>query len=165
MNEAIEGASYQDVNQKNKCLTGKGLTQQSTNLAEGIHAVDQLLEETGAWDRLVEGHPEICFQAFADEPLRHSKKTAPGVDERLNALESTNEYQAGDWRPVARQLRDDDYVAGLDDVLDAIVLAVTACAIEGEDLQTLPSSPEKYNRGRPMQMVYRRSEPFDAITE
>jgi predicted RNase H-like nuclease len=162
---AIGGATYQDVNQKNKSLTGKGLTQQSASLAKGIHAVDKLLKEKDTQGRLVEGHPEICFQAFADEQLRHSKKTAPGVDERLTALESTDEYQEGDWRTITQKFRDDDYVAGLDDVLDATVLAVTACATEGKDLQTLPPSPGKDSEGRPMQMVYRRSEPFEATME
>jgi predicted RNase H-like nuclease len=149
------------VNQTNKDLTGKGLTQQSANLADGIYAVDQLLQEKEACDRLVEGHPEVCFQAFADEPLRHSKKTAPGVNERLTALESTDEYEKGDWRTIAQHLGDEDYPAGLDDVLDATALAVTACATEGEDLQKLPQHPREDSKGRPMQIIYRRREPFD----
>jgi predicted RNase H-like nuclease len=156
---------YQDVNQENKDLTGKGLTQQSANLAAGIQAVDQLLEkEEDVGDRLVEGHPEICFRAFADEHLRHSKKTAPGVDERLTALESTDEYEEGDWRDISRELYEEEgYVAGLDDVLDAIVLAVTACAEEDDDLQTLPDPPGADSEGRKMQMVYRRAEPFAEV--
>jgi predicted RNase H-like nuclease len=165
VNEAIDGAPYQEVSRRNECLTGKGLTQQSANLADGIHAVDQLLEKDDVRDRLVEGHPEICFQAFASEPLRYSKKTAPGVDERLTALETMAEYQEGDWRTIARQLRDSGYIAGLDDVLDATALAVTACATRGKDLQTLPPSPTEDSKGRPIQMVYRRPSPFDAATE
>ena len=125
--------------------------------------MDQLLSEKEATHRLVEGHPEICFQAIADKPLIHSKKTAPGVDERLTALESTNEYNEGDWRKITRMLEERDKVAELDDVLDATVLAVTACAEPDQDLQTLPAAPNKDTEGRPMQMVYRRSNPFKVV--
>jgi len=158
--KAVDGASYARVSEENEALTGKGLTQQSAGLAEGICAVDRLLEDEGPTETLVEGHPEVCFRAFAGQSLRHSKKTAPGVAERLTALESTPEYDEGDWREIVSHLREEGYVAGLDDVLDAIALAVTARASEGDDLHTLPTDPETDTEGRPMQMVYRRPEPF-----
>lgn len=164
MEKGADGDGYETVKEENKEQTGKGLTRQSANLADGIAAVDDILEQTEATDQLVEGHPEVCFQAFADGPLEYSKGTAPGVEERLQALDGTPEYEQGDWRTITRQLMqngDDDYAAGLDDVLDATVLAVTAAATEDEDLQTLPQSVENDTEGRPMQMVYRREEPFD----
>jgi predicted RNase H-like nuclease len=46
------------------------------------------------------------------------------------------------------------YKVGIDDVLDAFALALTACAPHDE-FQRLPSDPPEDTRGLPMQMVYR----------
>ncbi|SFR97651.1 Predicted nuclease (RNAse H fold) [Halomicrobium zhouii] len=158
--KADDGASYEEVNETNKDQTGKGLTQQAANIADCIMEVDELLQGEGDQDILVEGHPEVCFRAFADEDLAHSKKTASGVDERLRLLESTTEYGDSSWRDLTRELTTEGYSVGLDDLLDALVLAVTAVASEDE-FQTLPEGPPEDTTGLPMQMVYRRAEPFD----
>ncbi|ELY39862.1 hypothetical protein C496_14331 [Natronorubrum tibetense GA33] len=101
-----------------------------------------------------EGHPKVCFRAFNGAPLEHSKHTAAGVEERLSTLKSVPEYEAGDWRTIARELQGLEYKIGIDDVLDAFALALTACAPHDE-FQQLPSDPPEDTRGLPMQMVYR----------
>ena len=47
----------------------------------------------------------------------------------------------------------------VDDLLDAMVLALTACAPKNE-CRTLPPEPRKHHKGLPMQMVYRANEPI-----
>ena len=84
----------------------------------------------------------------------NKKKSALGVDERLSALETIPEYSDGDWRVVADQLDDTTFDIGLDDVLDAFALALTACAPD-EEYRQLPVDPPEDARGLPMQMVYR----------
>lgn len=158
--EAAKGKSYGKVNETNKSHTGKGLMQQAANIAPGIVEVDEVLRDRGDPDILVEGHPEVCFRSFSDSDLEHSKKTAPGVVERLSLLESTSEYEQGTWRRLARELADEGHDTGLDDLLDALALAVTAGAPSAE-LQTLPPDPPEDDEGLPMQMVYRRDEPFE----
>jgi predicted RNase H-like nuclease len=157
---AADGAEYSEVNETNREHTGKGLMQQAANIAPCIVEVDELLRDDGDPDILVEGHPVVCFRAFGDSDLDHSKKTAPGVDERLSLLESTGEYERGTWRQLARELADEGYSAGLDDLLDALALAVTAGA-SSDELQTIPPDPPEDDEGLPMQMVYRRDEPFE----
>ena len=151
---AADGAEHAEVSAVNRSVTGKGLTQQAANIAVGIVDVEELLLDVGDSTCLVEGHPEVCFRAFNGEELTHSKKTALGVDERLSALEMVPEYSTGDWRRVAQQLNGTEFTIGMDDVLDAFVLALTACAPD-EEYRRLPENPPEDARGLPMQMVYR----------
>lgn len=158
---AAAGAAYTDVNQTNKARTGKGLMQQAANIAAGIVEVEELLL-LGAGDpsTLVEGHPEVSFRAFADDGLQFNKRTAPGMAERLAALEAATEYEQGTWRRLAASLGDGGHDAGADDLLDALGLALTAKAPQA-DLHTLPPEPPTDAEGLPMQMVYRRPRQFE----
>ena len=125
---AANGAEYSDVNETNKDRTAKGLMQQAANIAPGIVEVEELLLDHGASTTLVEGHPEVCFRAFADDVLQYNKKTAPGMDERLSALERSTEYEQGTWRRLAETLGENGHETGADDLLDAFSLALTARA-------------------------------------
>ncbi|OAQ51345.1 hypothetical protein HTG_17565 [Natrinema mahii] len=151
---AAAGADHSDISDKNEELTGKRLTQQAAGIAEGIVEVDNLLQGDGDPEVLVEGHPEVCFRTLNGTPLEHSKHTAAGVAERLAVLRTVDEYTRGDWHTVARELGSEGYRVGLDDVLDAFILALTACAPKGQ-FHRLPSDPPHDAEGLPMQMVYR----------
>jgi predicted RNase H-like nuclease len=157
---AADGAEYSDVNETNKDRTGKGLMRQAANIAPGIVEVEELLLDHGASTTLVEGHPEVCFRALADDVLQYNKKTAPGMDERLSALEHNPEYEQGTWRRLAETLRENGHETGADDLLDALSLALTARAPRKE-FHHLPPNPPTDAADLPMQMVYRRPEPFD----
>jgi len=159
---ADDEADYSEINETNEDRTGKGLMRQAANIAPGIVEVEDLLCELEDLTAVVEGHPEVCFRAFADDMLQYNKKTAPGMDERLTALEDSTEYTAGTWRHLAATLAEKGHETGADDLLDALSLALTARASE-EERQRLPDKdpPPEDPEGLPMQMVYRRSEPFD----
>lgn len=157
---AANGKSYDDVNQTNRDHTGKGLMQQAANISTGIREVEELILEKGVEDRLLEGHPEVCFRAFADDDLEFNKKTAPGMAERLQALKDATEYDEGTWLELAKSLGDEGETTGTDDLLDALALALTAKADEDE-FQKLPEDPPEDVEGHPMQMVYRRPNTFD----
>lgn len=163
--EAAKGADYSEVNEINENITGKGLMQQAANIAPGIVEVDQLLRDgDGDQETLVEGHPEVCFRAFADDDLQFNKQTAPGMVERLTAMEDATDFEFETWRTLAESLGDAGDATGADDLLDALALALTAMASEEEDLHRLPDDPPtEAGEGEdlPMQMVYRRDEPFD----
>lgn len=153
---AAKDREHAVVSERNRELTGKGLMQQAANISKGIVEVEELLLDDGDPTVLLEAHPEVCFRAFAGTPLQHSKKTAPGVDERLSALSSVAEYDDGTWRAIARDLGAVDHMVQLDDVLDALALALTALA-PTKEFHRLPPEPPKDTKGLPMQMVYRRS--------
>ena len=159
---AAEDRSYGAINAENRRRTGKGLSRQAANISAGIHRVEKLLLDGPADpDCLLEAHPELCFRAFAgDESLRHYKRCAEGIDERLTLLEQFSEYHKGDWRRLTRQLADDyDGRTGMDDLVDAIALAISAAAPD-DHFHSLPAHPPRDATGLPMQMVYRRDKMF-----
>lgn len=82
------------------------------------------------------------------------------MDERLSALEHSTEYEQRTWRRLAERLGEKGYGTGADDLLDALVLALTARA-PADEFHRLPPDPPRDAADLPMQMVYRRPEPFD----
>jgi len=89
---------------------------------------------------LVEGYPEVCFRAFADDDLRYNKKTPPGMDERLRALDHSTEYEQGTWRRLAETLGENGHETGADDLLDAVSLALTTKA-PADEFHQRPHDP------------------------
>lgn len=154
--QAAAGKPYAEVAGTNEAITGKGLTKQALNLADPIWDVERfLLNEVDDREALLESHPEVCFRALADSPLQYSKHTALGVDERLAILEETSEYEQGDWRQLTPQLQHTQRTVGIDDLLDALALTITAHAPE-EEFHALPDThhPPRDSRGLPMQIHY-----------
>ena len=174
--EAVDDeTNHATVSDTNREIVDKGLSIQAYHIAEGIADVDEFLRsedgEASAERRetIKEAHPEVCFAAFADEPLEHSKTSAVGFGERLTALENVVDDPGETFRRISRDLlayEDDHDVAAIDpdDVLDALVLAIAAGADEDEQY-TLPTHPPKDHHGIPMQMVYRAEKPFEAAVD
>jgi predicted RNase H-like nuclease len=157
----VTGATPVDVSQTNRGVTGEGLSPRARRLAPAVHEVDQLLRAgDGDPTVLVEGHPELAFRAFHHQDLAHSKGTAVGTVERTRVLRAVPEYGHGDWTGLVDSLRERGQDAGLDDLLDAVALALTAMA-PADEVQRLPRDPSTDGEGLPVQMVYRRAEPFD----
>jgi predicted RNase H-like nuclease len=146
--------NYREVTEKNESLTGKGVSRQAASISTAIADVDSLLRDSADERVLVEGHPEVCFRAFNGEPLANNKATAAGVEARLSALETVAEYSEGDWRTLAESLGTVDRSIELDDLLDALVLALTAFA-EGDEDRSLPPDPPTDSEDLLMQIVYR----------
>lgn len=121
----LDAADHTDASARNREHTGYGLSIQAWNLVPRIREVDAVLRDapdTQSW--VAESHPELCFAALADGPVEASKSTTEGRDERLDVLRTPLPgvdavYEACldsyDRTDVAR-----------DDVLDALVLAVSA---------------------------------------
>lgn len=154
---AIYAKTYEEACSINERNTGKRLSRQIWNIALKIREVDMLLSNS----ELVrlsfrETHPELCFWALAGgHPMKHPKRTEAGFSERKQLLQSVypqaNEivsYALDTYRP--NQVKEDD-------ILDALVAAVTATAGQ-EKLVSIPEPPQFDSRGLRMEMVYCRKE-------
>lgn len=165
-----DSTAYSTVSDCNRQCTGKALSQQAYYISDGIAAIDQVLRGNAGWERptnhdllhtFVEGHPEVCFRALAGDPLEHSKTTAPGVGERLNALATEMSDPAETLQSICTELATADHTdIDIDDVLDALVLAVTADADDSEWHRLPSDEPPTDAQDLPMQMVYRAPEPI-----
>jgi predicted RNase H-like nuclease len=114
-----------------------------------IHEVDgKLRREPELQGRVREIHPEVCFFAWAGEPMRHAKRTAEGKAERLALV---NEHFRGafdDLRVLIPQR-----LAAADDLLDAFAALWTAERILRGEASTVPKVPPEDRYGLRMEMV------------
>jgi predicted RNase H-like nuclease len=98
-----------------------------------------------------EAHPEVCFAALAARPVVSSKKTAAGLSERLELLRPhLPEIDAVVLHAI---IATREKGAALDDIFDALALAVAARHASRHPL-TLPAEPGKDLEGLPMEIVY-----------
>jgi len=154
---ALRAPKYQNACKLNKQEIGKRLSKQCFQIMKKIREVDGLLQtEAVARRRIFEVHPEVCFWALnGGKPMKHNKKKRAGFRERLALLKRvlpTVREVIADALFEKRRLKAS---VGKDDILDAIVAAVTALM----PVAKLPEKPTRDAFGLPMQMVYPLLEP------
>ncbi len=113
--------NYQEANKLSKKLTGKGLSKQSWHLKSKIIEVQEISKFS---NKVYEGHPECSFKMLKKEPLKAKKKSVSGIFERLDLLKSVG------LDPLSVNLKlENNSSIKIDDVLDSMVLFVTALRI------------------------------------
>jgi predicted RNase H-like nuclease len=157
--EATRKRRFPAATRVNERKTGRGLSERAFDAAPAIAAVDELLQElTEARDVVAEAHPELCFRAFAGDPLDEPKHTAAGYAERMRVLA---EYD-GEAPPTVQTVAESTagHEVRIRDVLDALALGYTARPGAG-DLRSLPATPTTDATGLPMRFRYRAGDPLD----
>jgi predicted RNase H-like nuclease len=148
--EAVFAPDYATACERNFKAIGKRLTLQSWNICPKIRQVDAVLTATpAAAEWILESHPELCFAALAGRRrLDEGKKTSAGRAQRLAILQSLwarapEVYDTALARFPRKQV-------ARDDVLDALVLAISAqCR-----LRTASAKTPRDARGLPMQILF-----------
>lgn len=156
--EATRKRRYPAANRVNERKTDSSISKQAFAISGQIAAVDDLLRNVPeARTSIRESHPEVCFRAFAGETLNHSKRKAGGYAERMRTLASHDP----DAPPIVQAVAESTGSAkvGVDDVLDAVVLAYTASPGDAP-LRSLPPDPPTDPKGLPMEILYRSFEPL-----
>jgi len=151
--EALEAGTYRQACRINKRVNGVKLSIQTWNICSKIREIDTWLRNNPTVQPKVrESHPELCFWALAGRyAMAHSKKTAAGFEERYGILESNCPQTGPIVHQALNQFRRKDLAR--DDILDAIVLAVSA-RCPAKSIKTLPVDPPRDKKGLPMQLVY-----------
>lgn len=150
---ALGANNYVAAGKTNRRLTGCGLSRQSWALVPKIRDVDNLLREfPDLRGVLRECHPEVGLCTLnRGQAMVANKKQARGREERLEVLRRY--FPAADallGKAAANHLRRQ---VALDDVIDAMVAAVTAKCGDGA-YRTLPAEPITDSRGNAMEIVY-----------
>lgn len=134
---AAPNAQVQEVSRR---LTGQGVSRQALGLAARILDVDRLLPDS----HIIEVHPELSFLEMTGRVLE-SKKTATGVAQRIEALDS--------WDPdVTAALASCPADVPVDDALDALAALWTAHRHEAGRSSGIPGVEERDPRGVPMRI-------------
>ena len=155
--DALTAESYRQACRINHNVCDRKISKQAWYISRKIKEVDDLMTaHPAAQDIVKETHPEVCFWALAHkEPMGHYKKSPAGKAERFAILnkyfgKSSAVINSALGRYPRKQLAPDD-------ILDALVNAVTAARLDAS-METLPPEPTRDMLGLPMQMVYSPSE-------
>ena len=150
---AFSDGCYQACSAANLAETGRKMTLRTWHILRKIREVDRLLRtDPSARSRVREVHPEVCFWAFNGKRAVQSRKSrSAGRRERLDILRQLD-HRADAIRDEALARYPRSKLAQ-DDILDAMVAAITATRRPGE-LKTLPATVEYDACGLPMEMVY-----------
>ena len=136
-------------------VTGRrGISQQAFAIAPKIAEVERVILARGAdaIPQIREVHSEVCFWALNNQhPMNHRKKNMHGVTERIGVLGEVEARTEEIYNTACRQYRRNRVAR--DDILDALVAAVTAY-LGHDQLQTLPANPPRDAKRLPMEMVY-----------
>ena len=134
-------------------VRGHGLSIQAFGIMAKIREVDRLMSP-GLQERVYEAHPELAFRSLAGAPMRHNKKTPAGREERLRALERLASFRTVRALLDTVATRYQRSQVGLDDCLDACVLAWLAGRIGAGTAQRLPAQPPSDAKGLRMEIWY-----------
>ena len=149
---------YQLASGKNKKVTGKCLPRQVFALIPKIRDADELLcqSDNALKDKVLEVHPELCFWGLNDEhPMQHNKKQRAGRKERLAVLQSCWPQAESAYDKICNLPQYQRKQVAHDDIIDAMVAAVTARA---NPLNRLPPEPPPDAERLPMQMIWAAKE-------
>lgn len=151
--QAIHANTYANACRLNQNILDAKLSIQTWNISRKIREVDNLLLSNTKARRCVrESHPEICFWALANgQSMTHYKKTRKGFSERIKILKKINPTTDEIVAAAMNTYRRKDLTR--DDILDAMVLAITASVASG-GIVTIPKHPEKDPKGLSMEIVY-----------
>lgn len=149
---AVYAATNEQAKRINAQKTGRSLSVQTLAIIPKIRQVDQLLTSNkDARLHIREIHPELCFWALNDRKSTvFPKKDKRGIEERKEILTSVYPQTRQVFDYSLRQYARKDVAE--DDILDALVAAVTA-SWEKRGLLTIPEKPEIDSNGLPMEMV------------
>ncbi|WP_276270579.1 DUF429 domain-containing protein [Haloarcula litorea] len=157
--EATRKQRYSAANRTHERKSGAALSEAAFDRSDAIAMVDELLQEVPEAAAVVRSaHPDLCFRAFAGEPLEHPSAVAAGYAERMRTLAHYDRDAAPTVQHAAEATAGHDVTVA--DVLDAVVLAYTATP-GAADLRTLPPDPPTDAAGLPMELVYRAAAPLD----
>lgn len=151
--QAVHARTYEEANEINKEVLGKGLSRQSFNISPKMKEIDEYLAAHPQFkNQLLEGHPELCFAMLnSGVPLFENKKTYEGVRKRIELL---SRYYEKTEELIAYVSGHDQLKTMMDDVMDAFCLAVTGMLSLEKGLKRIPESPMEDKWGILMQMVY-----------
>jgi predicted RNase H-like nuclease len=126
---ALDAVDYADALARSKAADGRGLSKQAFNLLPAMAEVDAALT-ADLQDRVFECHPETVFARLNQGPVLTRKHDAEGLVERRELLDP---WLADSIDSVGRPPSG----AKVDDVLDALAVALTAARLTIGDVEHL----------------------------
>jgi predicted RNase H-like nuclease len=156
--DAVYERNLDDAKERNE-TAGYSIQNQAWGIVPRIREVDEFFDmNPGARDRLFETHPEVCFYSLNGREAVPPKRTEDGINRRKALVADEHPEAMAIYEECCDRYLSPEYASFLktrDDVLDALVAAVTA-ERPLDELSRLPDrgAPPRDERGLPMRMIY-----------
>lgn len=136
-------------------VRAKGVSRQAFGIFKKIHEVDRIMTPS-LQGRIVEAHPELALGSFNGTIPQHSKKTPEGFRERISHLSGFGHQAFQRIRSTIDDIRKScsKALVGRDDILDAMILALTAGRIRDRQAHCLPEKPMLDEKGLRMEIWF-----------
>lgn len=151
--QAVYAETYEEANKINRQIMGKGLSKQSYAICGKIREIDEFLKRYPKYkNKLLESHPELCFAKLNEgEPIYENKHTFEGTRRRIELL---SRYYDKTDDVITNAVSNPRLKNCLDDVIDALCLAVTGMIGLNNRLKSIPETPGFDKVSLLMQIVY-----------
>lgn len=147
--QAVYAAAVAEKYELNEQILGKKFTPLTLGIMPKMREVDEFLDNNPEYKNILkESHPEVCFARLSGATVLTKKTESDGVEERLSIL---NKFLFIDQNYLLDKKK--VFRCSMDDLLDAVCLAVTAALIREGKTECIPTSPMKDVRGLYMQMI------------
>ena len=155
--QSVYADNYEDANELNKEILGKGLSKQSWNISSKIKELDIYIKDHNEMIlNFRECHPELAFKCLKGSLLQHKKKMNEGIQERIHILKRYSKLkETGIFKLV-----ETSSAIKKDDILDAMVLSLTAQGMTTNRYATLPENIPYDSCKIPMAVYYLTNNSF-----
>jgi 8-oxo-dGTP diphosphatase len=151
--QAVYAPTVAEAYVENERVLGKKFTPLTVGILPKMREIDAFLQKHPKFKNVIkESHPEVCFAKLNRKTVLSKKSEIDGMEERIQILSSYIEDLKLNQIAVAAK----EYRCNVDDVIDAICLAVTANIVHQGEFMLLPEVPMEDETGILMQMVIPR---------
>lgn len=151
--QAVYAKSKAEAYEQNERVLGKKFTPLTYGIMNKMREVDSFLQENSKFINVIkESHPEVCFARLNGKTVLTKKTEIDGMEERIKLLSNyIPDLTLNTIAGHASALR-----CKIDDIVDAICLAVTSNIVNQGDFEVIPENPMVDETGLLMQMVLPR---------
>lgn len=148
--QAVFAETIDKAYEENIKALGKKFTPLTYGVFTKIRQIDTFLQENPQYKNVMkESHPEVCFALLNGKTVLTKKTDIEGIEERIGIL---NQYLP-DLNLGQIVVMEKNYKCTVDDILDAICLAVAANLSVKDGFELIPYNPMEDETGLKMQMV------------
>lgn len=148
--QAVYAKTVADAYQENERVLGKKFTPLTVGIIPKIREVDIFLQNNPPLkNKIKESHPEVCFARLNGSTVLSKKSEMDGMEERIRLLKQyIPELNLHKVSALAKSMK-----CSIDDIVDAIGLAVTANLVSQGCFEVIPENPMSDETGLLMQMI------------
>lgn len=151
--QAVYASTVAELYDENVRILGKKFTPLTVGIIPKMRELDEFLQANEKYkNKMKESHPEVCFSRLNKETLLTRKVTIEGQKERIQVLSRFVETETLEELTT----RAKKFHCKVDDIIDAICLAVCARLAGNGEYEVIPEDVMEDETGLLMQMTIPR---------